>query len=71
MRKFSFEIIRRWSVIISFVFVASVFWGFVAAAAVQFAFDIVPGQTLIFVGLPVAVLMGIYLTPKMLRSLKV
>lgn len=61
------EKVRQWIVVICFALAASIFWGAIAAAAVRYALDIDAGRALLVVGCPVALLMAVYLAPKLRR----
>ncbi len=59
------EKIRRWTVVVGSVLSASIFWGLLAAGVAKYIFGIVSEQTLLYFGLPVSIIMGVYLVPKM------
>jgi hypothetical protein len=60
-----FELAGQWIGVICITAGASMFWGAVAAGIVRFAFDIEPGRVLLMVGLPFALIVAIYLFPRL------
>jgi Na+/proline symporter len=61
------EKLRQWIVVVCFSFAASVFWGMVAAGLARYFFGISEELSLLAIGLPVGLGMGIYLLPKIRR----
>lgn len=61
----NFDRIRRWVAVISGTLLATGTWGFVAAMLVKSMFGLSENDSLLFVGLPVAFVMGVWLWPKM------
>lgn len=58
------EVILKWTTIVSATLVAIGFWGVAAAMLASWLFGLSSNKSLLYVGLPVGLVIGIFLWPK-------
>ena len=61
--------IRRWIVVICYGVAGAIFWGGVVAIAARYIFGIDQRSATLFVGLPISLLIAVYLIPRLPRAL--
>jgi hypothetical protein len=66
---FVFRYLRKWGSVICGAFFTGGFWGTVAATIAQYGLHISEMESTLYVGLPVAVLMAVFMWPKLPKIL--
>jgi hypothetical protein len=61
--------IRRALTVTTLALSAGGFWGYLAAVGAKLALDLTEEQALLYVGLPVALMLAVWLWPKLPRAL--
>lgn len=65
----TFQFIRKWFSVFCITFATGGFWGTVAATIAQYGLHISEMESTLYVGLPVAVLMAVFMWPRLPKIL--